>query len=145
MALALSISGVPFPLALPNRHNTYQASGGLWGAHETATLAAALPTRPCAAPLAPSQASHQEDTYGQSRYVSPPGSWHSAADALCHTNLWGGLARYEHWPMPLGCLPCETSLPCTYLARGWDPTGVALLVADAVDKQEAVVVAQLRL
>lgn len=104
-----------------------------------------LLTTPCTTPLALSQASLQEDAYSQSRYAGLPGSWHSAADALCHTNLWGGLARYEHWPMPLGCLPCETSLPCTYLARGWDPTGVALLVADAVDKQEAVVVAQLRL
>ena len=76
-------------------------------------------------------------------YEGHTGSWHAAADDLSYVSAWGGLAKYEDWPIPLGCLPCETGMPCMHLARAWNPTGLVMLAAEGVNSPERSVVTQL--
>lgn len=76
-------------------------------------------------------------------YVAPSGSWHSGSDALSDVSAWGGLAKYEDWPVPLGCFPCENGMQAVHLAGAWDPVGLLLLASE--EGGEHAVVAQLRL
>ena len=81
-------------------------------------------------------------------YAAPSGSWHAGSDALSDCSAWGGLAKYEDWPVPLGCFPCEGGMPAVHLAGAWDPVGLLLLASDGEEGEEGLqraVVAQLRM
>ncbi|GAX82157.1 hypothetical protein CEUSTIGMA_g9585.t1 [Chlamydomonas eustigma] len=76
-------------------------------------------------------------------YCRKSGSWHMV-DALSHTSAWGGLAKYDDWPLPLGCVPCERNLPVTHMSPwSWDPTGLVMLAHEEDEERDSIVMAQL--